>query len=169
MGIFQRIMNKNQTKADWYRLEQEGKINILSKQNITDYNYYDAANGINTLPYLYTIPYSTKAYYFQDSPFTAQEINYKNLVNRLSANPLSIKLLNEGKRLSNTKTTILVLGAATFIAGCFLSKTKKLDNGTTDITPSPVALVGATACFVPLFMKSPKNKYRKAIEIFNRN
>ena len=162
-GYFQRIMNKNQTKADWYRLEQEGKINILSKQYITDYSYYDATT------YLYSVPYSTKAYYFQDTPFTAQEINYKNLVNRLSANPLSIKLLNEGKRLSNTKTTILVLGAATFIAGCFLSKTKKLDNGTTDITPSPVALVGATACFVPLFMKSPKNKYRKAIEIFNRN
>ena len=162
-GYFQRIMNKNQTKADWYRLEQEGKINILSKQYITDYSYYDATT------YLYSVPYSTKAYYFQDTPFTAQEINYKNLVNRLSANPLSIKLLNEGKRLSNTKTTILVLGAAAFVAGCLMGKTEKFNDGNTNFTPSPVAFIGATACFVPLFMKSPKNKYRQAIEVFNRN
>ena len=161
-GYFQRIMNKNQTKADWYRLEEEGKINILSKQYITDYSFYDGST------YLYSVPYTTKGFYFQDAPFTAQEINHKNLVNKLSANPLSIKLLNEGKHLSNTKTTIIVLGAATFIAGCFLSKTEKLDNGDINIKPSPIALVGAAACFVPLFMKSPKNKYRQAIEVSNR-
>ena len=161
-GYFQRIMNKKQTKADWYRLEQEGKINILSKQYTNDISYYDGTT------YLYSIPYSTKAFYFQDAPFTAQDINYKNLVNRLSANPLSIKLLNEGKRLSNTKTTILVLGATAFVAGCLMGKTEKLKDGNINFTPLPIAWIGATACFVPLFMKNPKNKYRQAIEVFNR-
>ena len=161
-GYFQRIMNKKLTKADWYRLEQEGKINILSKQSISDISYYDGST------YLYSIPYSTKAFYFQDTPFTAQDINYKNLVNRLSANPLSMKLLNEGKHLSNTKTKFIVLGAAAFLAGCLMGKTEKLKDGEINFTPAPIALVGATACFVPLFMKNPKNKYRQAIEVFNR-
>lgn len=161
-GYFQRIMNKKQTKADWYRLEQEGKINILSKQYITDNSYYDGST------YLYSVPYTTKAFYFQDAPFSAQDINYKNLVNKLSANPLSLKLLNEGKRLSNTKTTLVVLGAAAVVAGCLMGKTKKLKDGNINFTPLPIAFVGATACFVPLFMKNPKNKYRQAIETFNR-
>ncbi len=161
-GYFQRIMNKKQTKADWYRLEQEGKINILSKQSISNISYYDGST------YLYSVPYTIKAYYFQDAPFTAQEFKYKNLENRLSANPLSMKLLNEGKRLSNTKATFIVLGAAAFVAGCLMGKTEKLDNGNTNFTPSPVAWVGATACFIPLFMKNPKNKYKQAIEVFNR-
>lgn len=161
-GYFQRIMNKKQTKADWYRLEQEGKINILSKQYSNDISYYDGST------YLYSIPYTTKAFYFQDAPFTAQDINYKNLVNRLSANPLSLKLLNEGKRLSNTKTTLVVLGAAAVVAGCLMGKTEKLKDGNINFTPSPIAWIGATTCFVPLFMKNPKNKYRQAIETFNR-
>jgi hypothetical protein len=161
-GYFQRIMNKSQTKADWYRLEQEGKINILSKQYIVDNSYYDGST------YLYSVPYSTKAFYFQDALFTAQEINYKNLVDRLSANPLSIKLLNEGKRLSNTKTTLVVLGTVAFVAGCLMGKTEKLDNGNTNFTPLPIAWIGAATCFVPLFMKNPKNKYKQAIEVFNR-
>ena len=161
-GYFQRIMNKKQTKADWYRLEQEGKINILSKQSTSDISYYDGTT------YLYSVPYTTKAFYFQDAPFTAQDINYKNLVNKLSANPLSIKLLNDGKRLSNTKTTFVVLGAVAFVAGCLMGKTEKLKDGNINFTPSPIALVGATACFIPLFMKNPKNKYKQAIEVFNR-
>ncbi len=162
-GYFQRIMNSKQTKADWYRLEQEGKINILSKESIRDYGNYD----INT-PYIYNTSYTVKGYYFQDAPYSAQEINYKNLVNRLSANPLSMKLLNDGKRLHNTKTTIMVLGAAAFVAGCLMGKIEKLKDGTIDFTPSPLALIGGTTCFVPLFMKSPTTKYRQAIEVFNR-
>ena len=168
-GYFQRIMNKNQIKADWYRLEQEGKINILSKQYYNnDISYYNANTNLNSIPYLYSVPYTTKAYYFQDAPFSVQEFKYKNLVNRLSVNPLSMKLLNEGKRLSNTKTTFIVLGAAAFVAGCLMGKTEKLKDGEINFTPAPIAWIGATACFVPLFMKNPKNKYRQAIEVFNR-
>lgn len=162
-GYFQRIMNKNQTKADWYRLEQEGKINILSKESIRDYGNYDIST-----PYIYNTSYTVKGYYFQDAPYSVQDINYKNLVHRLSDNPLSMKLLNEGKRLHKTKTTIMVLGATAFVVGCLMGKVEKLKDGTVDFTPSPLALIGGATCFVPLFMRSPTTKYRQAIEVYNR-
>ena len=41
-------------------------------------------------------------------------------------------------------------------------------KGNKNIIVSPLALVGAVVCIVPLVLKSSDNKYKKAIQIFNK-
>jgi hypothetical protein len=176
-GFFQKFpTNGSNDKPTWYRKEEKNRLNIYSKQELT-YNYYapiyldDPAMMLAT-SYLFSPWYTnTKTYYFQAGDKSPQKFGYSNLLNVVRSNPESLKVLEQGHKLSEIRTLLVVVGLGLIVSGAVSSYCNNEVPGECEKVKGKgtgYLVSGLVLCAVPLVLTKPSKKYREAVYIFNK-
>lgn len=161
---------------NWYKVEEEGKINLLTK--VSDGFVLGNYRNPYQQPYYASLPSHTVmtynilgSFYCQKGNETPLKMNYVNVLERVRDNPQSVALVNVGHGRKVAKTSLYVIATGLFI-GCIATAQKYKAITAAEKKRENLAgtmfLGSLVLPIVALCIKSPKIKYREAVAVYNR-